>query len=857
MNPQIARLLSRHMMIEESVHADIVAIAAREARGFDVRVPDVAASLRMTAPGPLDPSRAEQAAKAEGVQSLSVSQPTAAKPYVMAGRTAVLNIWGILEPDDDDVEVEYRGVTYRWGTSYARIRREFSAALADTDVAGILLRCNSPGGDAMAVEQVAAVIFGARAAGKPVTAIADSMVASAMLYIGAQASKVYTTPGGWVGSIGTICYYADYTKYFADVGIFITAIKSHEGKDAGSPYRTMTDADRKKLQSEVDAYAAQFDAALRRGRGVDQGTVDAWKTTMRGYVGEAAVKNGLVDGVVSDVYALLAAMEKSYTNTPAKVGGAGGRNAAQAQGAQAMDEEKGLLLDPNAGGENGGGGGGGDGGAAVKEAVKATKAAERARVTGIRQRATAAKSGSFAPYAATIEKIESKAIESDMTPEAFGDAVMTALAEEAGPTGHVGDMARGGVTRGTEVSVGAEQGEKTRNAYVLSLVEATNPSLVESVNAGGEVGNRVAAAIGFDDSSSASKAFRELRSSGMGGGRVRLSQIAIASYAKAAGCSYEQASRAFYDAGQQSRFMSQIGASSSDFPSILGAFVNKTLQARFQQIPVFWNQIARKGSANDFKEQSLVSVSSVGKPEKTREGRTPRRVTLNDRREVLLVDPFASRIMLTYQTMRNDDLGVFGQQATMAAEMFRLIPDDLVYDLLLLNSGLGPTMSDGNTLFHANHGNIITSSALSYAAAEADVTAFRSTRDFGPDRPHIDIRPERLLVTVSLEMLAKRIAMNEFAPGTAASPGNSTDTNMLRGLFQVVSHPRFTGTRRWWFANPAVHAALEVAFLDGNETPEVAELPRNNPMEMEWQLTLPGVGVAAVSYEPAATNAGS
>jgi hypothetical protein len=53
-----------------------------------------------------------------------------------------------------------------------------------------------------------------------------------------------------------------------------------------------------------------------------------------------------------------------------------------------------------------------------------------------------------------------------------------------------------------------------------------------------------------------------------------------------------------------------------------------------------------------------------------------------------------------------------------------------------------------------------------------------------------------------------------------------------------------------------MHATLEVAFLDGNESAQVVELPMTNPMEMQWQATMPGVGVSAVNWETAVTNAG-
>ena len=112
-------------------------------------------------------------------------------------------------------------------------------------------------------------------------------------------------------------------------------------------------------------------------------------------------------------------------------------------------------------------------------------------------------------------------------------------------------------------------------------------------------------------------------------------------------------------------------------------------------------------------------------------------------------------INLSRQAIINDDLGAFvGLAATLGRAAGRTVEAD-VYALLALNSGLGPVMSDGKTLFHADHGNITTAAALTMAAVDADRVAMAQQKDVSGN-DYLDLRPAVLLVPIGLGGTARQ-----------------------------------------------------------------------------------------------------
>jgi len=314
-------------------------------------------------------------------------------------------------------------------------------------------------------------------------------------------------------------------------------------------------------------------------------------------------------------------------------------------------------------------------------------------------------------------------------------------------------------------------------------------------------------------------------------------------------------------AGIKTEGMSQlqlVGAaftqSTSDFPVLLENTMHKALQAAYGTTALTWNRFCATGSVSDFRAHNRYRVGSLSNLESVNELGEFRNKTIPDgEKSSVQVDTKGNIINLSRQAIINDDLGAFiGLSASLGRAAARTI-EAAVYSLLAENSGLGPTMADGYTLFHANHSNISTAAALSMAAIDADRVAMALQMDVGGN-DYLDLRPDVLLVPIALGGTARTINAAVYDPDTA---NKLQKPNMVNGLFSdIVDSQRISGTRRYVFANPMLAPVIEVSFLDGNQTPYLEMKDGFDVDGAAWKVRL-DFGVSAIDYRGAVTNAGT
>jgi phage major head subunit gpT-like protein len=295
-----------------------------------------------------------------------------------------------------------------------------------------------------------------------------------------------------------------------------------------------------------------------------------------------------------------------------------------------------------------------------------------------------------------------------------------------------------------------------------------------------------------------------------------------------------------------------ITQTTSDFPVLLANALNKTLQASYDLAADTWRQFCAIGSLTDFRAHTRHRLGQFGKLEEVVEGGEYKYVSVPDgEAESITGKTYGNLINLSRQTIINDDLGQFMSLATRFGAAAGLTIEESVYALLLENGGLGPTMSDSLPLFDAGHANISTSAALSVAGLEADRVKMMQQKDPEGKR-FLNIRPYALVVPIGLGGAAKVLNQAQF--------DNDSDKfqkpNVVAGLFSnIVDTPYLTGTRRYVFANPMVAPAIEVAFLDGVQTPYLEMQEAFNQDGTSWKVRL-DFGVAAIDWRGAVTNAG-
>jgi protease-4 len=209
----------------------------------------------------------------------------------------------------------------------ARVFERLERAAADPLVKAVVLRLDTPGGEVTASDIVYHEILRFKErTGRPVVGLMMSVAASGGYYIAQACDVIVAHPSSLTGSIGVISIFPSLEALMAKVGVKVNVIKSGPSKDSGSPFREMTEEDRKLFQVIIDEYYEGFLEVVARGR---KGKVPAadLRTIADGrvYTAPQALKLGLIDaigyfddafGKARDLASLKSAKLVSYTYFP-------------------------------------------------------------------------------------------------------------------------------------------------------------------------------------------------------------------------------------------------------------------------------------------------------------------------------------------------------------------------------------------------------------------------------------------------------------------------------------------------------------------------------------------------------------
>lgn len=182
---------------------------------------------------------------------------------------------------------------------YDAIEARFCEALGAPDVGAVVLVIDSPGGDVAGCwEAVRRMRVAREAAGKPVFAYADEMIASAAYALATVADRgVYLPPSGEVGSIGVLCMHMDQSGALASDGLKPTFITSGRKKIWGNSFEPLSDEVLAAMQSDVDLYASQFFALVADATGLSAEAIAALEGAC--FIGQRAVDVGLAKGLAN------------------------------------------------------------------------------------------------------------------------------------------------------------------------------------------------------------------------------------------------------------------------------------------------------------------------------------------------------------------------------------------------------------------------------------------------------------------------------------------------------------------------------------------------------------------------------
>jgi phage major head subunit gpT-like protein len=253
---------------------------------------------------------------------------------------------------------------------------------------------------------------------------------------------------------------------------------------------------------------------------------------------------------------------------------------------------------------------------------------------------------------------------------------------------------------------------------------------------------------------------------------------------------------------------------------ILSATVNKFLLAGFDSVESAWRDISAVRSVNDFKALTSYRLNGGFKFEKMANGGEFKNAQASDESRTISAETYGIMTSVTRTDLINDDLSAL-----------TAVPQRIGRGgALKLNDVFWTEFQAGHTDWYTSgRGNLVsTAGALNLTNLKKLVTAFRKLKD--PDGNMVAVNPTILLVPADLELDAAEIMGSTLVQATGSTDARVAERNVLAGRYQVVGTTYLSSADDYYLmASPADLAAMEVAFLNGVQSPivETAEADFN------------------------------
>ena len=175
------------------------------------------------------------------------------------------------------------------------MRRSLQEARKDKNVKSIVLRIDSPGGNALTSELIWREIEITKKV-KPIVVSMGNYAASGGYYIACNANKIFAEANTITGSIGVFGMLPNFTQAANKIGINTEIVKTHENAPGFSPFRPLDATTRAFAQEGVEKIYSIFVNRVSAGRKMTFEQVDAIGQG-RVWSGSDAIKIGLVDKI--------------------------------------------------------------------------------------------------------------------------------------------------------------------------------------------------------------------------------------------------------------------------------------------------------------------------------------------------------------------------------------------------------------------------------------------------------------------------------------------------------------------------------------------------------------------------------
>jgi len=233
------------------------------------------------------------------------------------------------------------------------------------------------------------------------------------------------------------------------------------------------------------------------------------------------------------------------------------------------------------------------------------------------------------------------------------------------------------------------------------------------------------------------------------------------------------------------------GASTTTMANVVANVLNKVLLRSFEARPQWWRTVAYEEDFTSINDAKWISVGGFADLDTVAEGGSYTEKTWDDAYESASFVKKGNYVGITVEMIDRDDVAAVRAIPRRLGLAANRTLSSAVAALFTANSGAGPTLSDGDYLFHANHSNLGTS-ALSADNWDAVIQAMFKQTELNSSK-RLGVRPSYCLVPIELEKTALTIFTSE-----KEADGSDVYKNVRRrNASAVVTVPEWTDPTDW------------------------------------------------------------
>ncbi len=200
-----------------------------------------------------------------------------------AGNTAMINVKGPI--------IVSRSTPFSEYASSSDITGFIEEADQNPAVRAIIINVNSPGGSAVASDEIARAV---REANKTTVAVIRDVGASGGYWVASAADHIIANSMSMTGSVGVFSSYLEFSGLLDRFNVSYERLVAGEYKDIGTPLRELKPEEKRMLQSVLDSIHEEFVSSVAENRNLSEEQVEEIRTGMF-FTGRKARELGLVD----------------------------------------------------------------------------------------------------------------------------------------------------------------------------------------------------------------------------------------------------------------------------------------------------------------------------------------------------------------------------------------------------------------------------------------------------------------------------------------------------------------------------------------------------------------------------------